>query len=153
LIITAVLKQSLIKKKMTGLSGFTDCHNLQFSNHEAKNNIFFSGHNPSSLLAIPITFCVLGVVVTVSAVVYAAKVVRKKSHLTEVADFNFHPHIRTRSKLSIIVKNLVSQFTETGEYDSRRHVTRRLTYGSFEDSESSEEDCLLNIFHNFTKDL
>jgi hypothetical protein len=96
---------------------------------------------------------VLGVVVTVSAVVYAAKVVRKKSHLTEVADFNFHPHIRTRSKLSIIVKNLVSQFTETGEYDSRRHVTRRLTYGSFEDSESSEEDCLLNIFHNFTKDL
>ena len=91
-------------------------------------------------------FCVMGLIVTVTAVVYAAKVVRKKSHPTEVADFNFHPHIRTRSKLSIIVKNLLSQFTETGEYDSRRPIPRRRSYGSFEDSEPTEEDCLLKTF-------
>lgn len=105
------------------------------------------GHKMTTFVAIPVTFCIIGFIVTVAALSYAYRV-RQKSHPTEVADFNFHPHIRNSpSNLSLTVKNLLNQFMERGEFDGRRSFVRSISnkklYGSFDDSDSNEEEKLL----------
>ncbi|CAG2235887.1 unnamed protein product [Mytilus edulis] len=105
----------------------------------------YKDHKISSVMVVTITFCLVGLIVTVAALAYSLKV-RKKYHITEVADFNFHPHIKKGPKISTVMKNLLYEFLEKDRLNRRqnnlnKHQSTIKTYGTIESS--NDDDMLL----------
>lgn len=89
---------------------------------------------------------------TLAALAYSALRFKQKEHVTETADFNFHPQIQSRTKITPIIKNLMNMFLERGKFsrdDSciRQQSSKVQTYGSIESADNEVN------FHNHRRNL
>lgn len=110
---------------------------------------YFSGTVlPTVSITVTVVFCVVGIIVTIAALAYSALRFKQKQHVTETADFNFHPQIKSRSRLTPIIKNLMNLFLERGKFSTsdspvRQDLSTTRSYGSIETA--GDEGDLLNF--------